>query len=96
MASNKIQPIAHIREMPDGSLETDDLKDHLTRVAEKATQFADEFGNGDWAMAAGLLHDLGKYNPQWQENITQNKRRLVKHGKWKRLIIQLQERFTQF
>lgn len=69
MASQSPQPVAHLRQKSDGSWEVHDLKDHLIHVAEKAALFADEFGNGDWAKAAGLLHDLGKYNPQWQEYI---------------------------
>ena len=61
-----------MKEMPDGSWAEHDLKEHLQQVAEKAARFADEFGNGDWVKAAGLLHDLGKYNPQWQDYIRNN------------------------
>ena len=34
-------------------------EEHLKETAEKAAQFAAEFGSGDWAYLAGLWHDLG-------------------------------------
>jgi hypothetical protein len=73
MMDNKINdmnaPIAHLRPSPDGVMAAHDLRDHLVGVAERGAAFASEFGNADWAMAAGMLHDLGKYNPLWQEYI---------------------------
>lgn len=72
MPLHQILPVAHLRENPDGTWDKHDLNEHLVRVAEKASEFAEEFGNGDWAKVAGLLHDLGKYNPEWQEYIRKN------------------------
>jgi CRISPR-associated helicase Cas3/CRISPR-associated endonuclease Cas3-HD len=46
------------------------LKEHLTNVAELARHFAEPFGAGDWAYAAGLWHDIGKYSPEFQERIS--------------------------
>jgi len=43
------------------------LEDHLHNVGELAEQFAAPFGAGDWAYAGGLLHDIGKYCPEFQE-----------------------------
>ncbi|MGJ8513644.1 HD domain-containing protein [Carnimonas bestiolae] len=42
------------------------LSDHLKRVGEMAAQRAERFGAGEWGMAAGLLHDLGKYSFEFQ------------------------------
>ncbi|MCW8798367.1 MAG: CRISPR-associated endonuclease Cas3'' [Prosthecochloris sp.] len=61
--------IAHLRQDESGKWHEHDLKDHLVGVATVAAGFASEFGNADWALAAGMLHDLGKYNPKWQEYI---------------------------
>jgi len=36
------------------------LEEHLKNVAELARKFAEPFGAGDWAYAAGLLHDVGR------------------------------------
>jgi len=62
--------IAHVKKNKDGSwTEPHLLKEHLTSVAQKAGEFADEFGNKDWGQLAGYLHDLGKYQADWQKYI---------------------------
>lgn len=45
------------------------LAAHLVRVAQRAGLFAEGFGGGNAARLAGLLHDLGKYSPQFQAYI---------------------------
>lgn len=62
--------IAHIKKNPDGSwAEPHLLNEHLKSTAELAAQFAAEFGNSDWAELCGLMHDIGKYHPDWQKYI---------------------------
>lgn len=62
--------IAHIKKNPDGLWANPHLlSEHLNSVARIAGEFASEFGNKDWAEFAGYLHDLGKYNPDWQKYI---------------------------
>ncbi|MGI9953349.1 CRISPR-associated helicase Cas3' [Moorellaceae bacterium AZ2] len=43
------------------------LASHLTKVAELAAAFARPFGGEAHAAWAGLFHDLGKFNPAFQE-----------------------------
>lgn len=43
------------------------LQEHLNAVAEKARHHADKFGMGELGYHAGLWHDLGKYNPEFQK-----------------------------
>ena len=45
------------------------LEDHLSNVAQSAGEFAGSFGAREWGVAAGLLHDLGKYNTAFQERL---------------------------
>jgi CRISPR-associated endonuclease/helicase Cas3 len=45
------------------------LEDHLKNVAEMARGFAEAFGAGEWGYLAGLWHDLGKYQDQFQEKL---------------------------
>jgi CRISPR-associated endonuclease/helicase Cas3 len=43
------------------------LQAHLTKVAKKAEEFAEKFKAGKIAYYAGVWHDLGKYNPEFQK-----------------------------
>lgn len=61
--------LAHIAENADGSPRPHDLAEHLKQVAAGAAAKAALFGSADWARAAGLWHDLGKYRPGFQRYI---------------------------
>ena len=45
------------------------LRDHLTKVGQLSRTFADDFSAGDLAYASGLLHDIGKYSPEFQRRL---------------------------
>lgn len=47
------------------------LKEHLESVAEQAKYFAEKFSAGDFGYYAGLWHDIGKINPEFQEYLRQ-------------------------
>jgi len=61
--------IAHVKQNEKEKWIAQDLSDHLEGTAKRAAKFANEFGNSDWAYFIGLLHDLGKFHPDWQKYI---------------------------
>ena len=52
---------------PQNSTKWHPLKCHLFKVAKLAKKFGNKFNAGELAYYAGLWHDLGKYNPEFQE-----------------------------
>ena len=48
------------------------LADHLRHVAELARERARPFGGGDLAFLAGLWHDAGKADPDWQRYLSES------------------------
>lgn len=46
------------------------LAAHLKRVGARTEKIAAKFGAADWGSAAGLLHDIGKAKPGFQDYIT--------------------------
>jgi CRISPR-associated endonuclease/helicase Cas3 len=55
------------------------LEDHLKGVAELSAQFANAFKSAHWGYLAGLLHDLGKYQHEFQLKL-QGERISVDHS----------------
>ncbi|MBN2068017.1 MAG: CRISPR-associated helicase Cas3' [Opitutales bacterium] len=59
--------MSYAHSLPDAPLESwQPLIDHLKNVAAFCSCFAEGFGFSDWAHLVGLLHDAGKYRPQFQ------------------------------
>lgn len=48
-----------------------DLSDHLRCVAKRAEEFAEQIKSGRLGYYIGLWHDLGKYNPKFQDYLEQ-------------------------
>ena len=63
------RPIAHVRFDTNNNPIEHWLDDHLRDVAELAAQYARAFQSEQWADSAGIWHDLGKYNPEFQSYI---------------------------
>ncbi len=45
------------------------LEVHLREVAKLAAEFASTYGAADWAYCAGLWHDVGKYQREFQDRL---------------------------
>lgn len=45
------------------------LQEHLVDVAKLAASFAEAFQSELWGYCAGLRHDLGKYQAEFQEKL---------------------------
>jgi len=45
----------------------DSLEKHLARVSELAREFSSEVGASEFGIVIGLLHDIGKALPEFQE-----------------------------
>ncbi|RMF34984.1 MAG: CRISPR-associated helicase Cas3', partial [Chlorobiota bacterium] len=61
-----VDAVAHVRLLADGEPSWHRLAEHLEAVATMAAAFAEPFGGSDWARYIGMMHDLGKYHPEWQ------------------------------
>jgi CRISPR-associated endonuclease/helicase Cas3 len=61
----------HAHTPPKDSDKWHPLQAHLTKVADRAEKLADKFEAGKIAYYAGLWHDLGKYNPDFQKYLEQ-------------------------
>ena len=59
---------AHSTQNPEKS-DWQPLIEHLKNVARISRNFADDFHAGDLAYMTGLLHDLGKYSPDFQKRL---------------------------
>lgn len=70
---------AHSCDQPETDWQT--LADHLRAVGDLAAAKATHFGAEEWAEVTGLLHDLGKYCPEFQQRLRGSKRR-VDHATW--------------
>ena len=46
------------------------LLQHLLGTAERARDFAEKFGKGEWGYCCGMLHDIGKYSDKFQRKIS--------------------------
>ena len=62
-------PVAHVRLDDEGTWHSHPLEEHLAGVAEQAAGFATVLNASPWGKLAGRWHDLGKFNPEFQNYI---------------------------
>lgn len=60
--------IAHILQKDEEEV-LQPLSEHLYETMRRCKEFGDDFGNGEFAAACGLLHDIGKYSDDFQRRI---------------------------
>ena len=58
-----------------------DLEEHLRNVADAAGQYCASFGGEYFAHYAGLLHDIGKYDPAFQQYLLNAEQNPAKRSK---------------
>lgn len=61
--------LAHVKQRNGGAWDRHPLEDHLRCVSSISGEFAAVFASAEWGRLAGLWHDLGKYQPEFQEYI---------------------------
>ncbi|TRZ65881.1 MAG: CRISPR-associated endonuclease Cas3'' [Rhodocyclaceae bacterium] len=61
--------LAHVKQRDDGTWDCHPLEAHLLCVSSIAGEFAAVFASREWGRLAGLWHDLGKYQLEFQEYI---------------------------
>jgi len=61
--------IARATQEENGQWRQQPLVEHLDGTARRAGEFASEFGSKDWGELLGWWHDLGKFDPHWQQYI---------------------------
>lgn len=71
-------PIAHTRNRQG---QRQDLIEHLNQVADMAASFAKSFGAERLAWLAGMLHDIGKFNPAFQQYLLDAEANPGKHNR---------------
>jgi CRISPR-associated endonuclease/helicase Cas3 len=57
------------------------LVNHLEAVGQQATTFASKFNGAEFGACAGLLHDIGKFTPEFQARLRGSPQK-VDHSTW--------------
>lgn len=72
MTTNDATVISHIYQEDDGKWVIQSNETHCRQTATLCSEFAEEFGMGEWGKMIGLLHDKGKERPGFQCHIRVN------------------------